>query len=186
MHLILHTWREYTPPNTPFKCTRDFMILQTRHRSWTLVSRGSANILIRVKIFTTKRSVHLNFNSYMADSETLHVRTVFGNEIGFIKALLIFRKFSWLYSLSISFRTQKHQGDNDGKIHTSIVFSLKEEVGSLARALKLFEVNTQHSTMTRQPWACCFLQRHSSLRKYLIFSYSDDEVPPDQLICSVR
>lgn len=87
------------------------------------------------------------------------------------------------------YNKKKHQGDNDGKTHTSIVFSLKEEVGSLARALKLFEVNTQqcqHSTMTRQPWACCFLQRHSSLRKYLIFSYSDDEVPPDQLICSVR
>ena len=161
MHLILHMTllliREYTPPNTPFKCSRDFEILQTRHQSWTLVSRGSVSILIRVKIFTTKRSVHLNFNSNVADSETLHVRTVFGNEIGFIKALLIFRKFSWLYSPSISFRTQKHQGDNDGKTHISIVFSLKEEVGSLARALKLFEVNTQHSTMTRQPWATPFI-----------------------------
>lgn len=145
--------RKYTPPNTPFKCTRDVVILQTRRRSWTLVSRGNVSILIRVKIFTTKRSVHLIFNSNMADSETLHARTVFDNEIGFIKALLIFRKFSWLYSLSISFRTQKHHEDNDGKTHTSIVFSLKEEVGSLSRALKLFEVNTQHSIMTRQPWA---------------------------------
>lgn len=36
--------------------------------------------------------------------------------------------------------SQKHLAENDEKKHTSIVFSLKEEVGSLARALKLFEV----------------------------------------------
>ncbi|CAH3147305.1 unnamed protein product [Porites lobata] len=42
---------------------------------------------------------------------------------------------------------KKHQAETDGKKHTSIVFSLKEEVGSLARALKLFEahkVNMSH------------------------------------------
>ncbi|KAK2573177.1 Phenylalanine-4-hydroxylase [Acropora cervicornis] len=45
------------------------------------------------------------------------------------------------------YNKKKHQGDNDEKTHTSIVFSLKEEVGSLARALKLFEdhkVNMSH------------------------------------------
>lgn len=45
------------------------------------------------------------------------------------------------------YNKKKHQGDNDGKTHISIVFSLKEEVGSLARALKLFEdhkVNMSH------------------------------------------
>ena len=35
---------------------------------------------------------------------------------------------------------QKHQAENGDQKHTSIVFSLKEEVGSLSRALKLFEV----------------------------------------------
>ncbi|KAJ7330171.1 hypothetical protein OS493_022690 [Desmophyllum pertusum] len=42
---------------------------------------------------------------------------------------------------------KKHQAENGGKKHTSIVFALKEEVGSLARALKLFEdhkVNMSH------------------------------------------
>lgn len=37
--------------------------------------------------------------------------------------------------------TQKHQAETGEKKHTSIVFALKEKVGSLARALKLFEVN---------------------------------------------
>ena len=46
-----------------------------------------------------------------------------------------------LIDLLATFVMQKHQSENDGKKHTSIVFSLKEEVGSLARALKLFEVN---------------------------------------------
>lgn len=41
---------------------------------------------------------------------------------------------------------QKHQAENGGKKHTSIVFALKEEVGSLARALKLFEVTLQTSS----------------------------------------
>ncbi|KAL9984135.1 hypothetical protein ACROYT_G006398 [Oculina patagonica] len=42
---------------------------------------------------------------------------------------------------------KKHQAENGDKKHTSIVFALKEEVGSLARALKLFEdhkVNMSH------------------------------------------
>ncbi|XP_022792215.1 phenylalanine-4-hydroxylase-like isoform X2 [Stylophora pistillata] len=42
---------------------------------------------------------------------------------------------------------KKHLAENDEKKHTSIVFSLKEEIGSLARALKLFEdhnVNMSH------------------------------------------
>ena len=50
---------------------------------------------------------------------------------------------------------QKHLAENDGKKHTSIVFSLKEEVGSLARALKLFEVN----------WLTGLLSKNKSLKE---------------------
>ena len=43
-------------------------------------------------------------------------------------------------SLNCAICTQKYQAETGEKKHTSIVFSLKEKVGSLARALKLFEV----------------------------------------------
>ena len=51
----------------------------------------------------------------------------------YVHLLQVFFAFFLLFS-------QKHLAEDDEKKHTSIVFSLKEEIGSLARALKLFEV----------------------------------------------